>query len=163
MKKIFTLSTGIVFLISILIAGGCNPTKYPRPKRVIIYLKAIGEKGKKQLDMSDSNGQHAIDSLTTDVQPGTIVIWKREWAGKITKIDSIYPTIPPSGLSQGVIFTSNPRKRSIGQGYKYIVPDDAKAGRAPEKYKIEFTHKDSTKTLIDPFLRIPPIDSIKSR
>jgi len=163
MKKIFTLSTGIVFLISILIAGGCNLTKYPRPKRVIIYLKAIGGKGKKQLDMRDSNGQQAIDSLTTDVQPGTIVIWKREWAGKIKKIDSIYPDIPPSGIRKGIIFTSNPGKRSIGQGYIFIVPGDAETGRLPEKYKIEFTHKDNTKTLIDPFLRIPPIDSTKSK
>lgn len=161
MKKIFTLSAGIVFLISVLIVCGCDRTKYPGPKRVIIYLKAIGGKGKNQLDMSDSNGQHAIDSLTTDVQPGTIVIWKRDWGGKIKAIDSIYPNIPPSNIGEGIIFTGNPRKRAIGEGYKFIVPDDAEAGRAPEKYKIEFTHKSGTKTLIDPFLRIPPIDSIK--
>lgn len=163
MKKIFTLSTEIVFLISFLIVGGCNPIRDSNPKRVIIYLKAIDRNGQKQLDMSDSNGQHAIDSLTTNVHPGTTVIWKRVWFSKIKNIDSIYPVIPPSDSRKGSIFTRTPEKRSIGEGFKFIVPYDGEPGRIREKYNIKFTHKDTTKTLIDPFLRIPPIDSKKTK
>jgi hypothetical protein len=166
MKKIFTLSTGIVFLITILIAGGCDPSKGHKAtntqennknvandgtKRVIIYIRSIRQDGVIHLTMFDSNGKIAIDSLITDVQPGGTVIWKLERASGIKNIDKIYAT-----TGEHNIFKKDPAKRFLSKGYKLKVPDDAKEGE--EEYAIDYILENNTKVTIDPYLRIPPVD-----
>jgi len=154
MKKIFTLSTGIVFLITILIAGGCKSAKDNKASdKVIIYLRSIEVKGKKHLLMFDTNDSIAIDNLITTVQPGTTVIWNLGRASRIKKIVKIYFSTAKSN-----IFIEDPEKRFFGKGYKLKIPDEAVRG-TDEKYTIEYSLKDKSKVPpIDPFLRIPPID-----
>jgi hypothetical protein len=152
MKKIFTLLTGIVFLITILIAGGCNSAKDNRPtnnlKRVKIYLKSIEINGGKHLDMRDSNGEHATDILKTDVMAGGSVIWKLDTESGIINIDSIY-----SRWGKGNIFIKNPEKRLFSKSFILRVPNDA---NDEEEYVIKYTLKDKTKVTIDPYIRIKP-------
>ena len=54
MKKILTHLTGIVFVIAILVAGGCGPKPASDSSTVTIYLKAVKEDGEMRLKMYNS-------------------------------------------------------------------------------------------------------------
>ena len=149
MKKIFTLSTGIVFLITILIAGGCKSAKDNKAKKVEIYLSSVEVNGEIHLYMKDSNGNEATDSLRTEVKAGGTVIWRIERPGGIKKIDGIY------SKGERNIFKKDPSKIFLSKRFRLKLSDDAEG---EEKYSIEYYLEDNTKKTIDPFLRIPPID-----
>ena len=93
MKKYLVLLTGIVFLFTILIAGGCKqavPHPVKGPKTVTITLKAVKIDGKKHLEMYDSNNPDLIvvDGLETTVNPGDTVVWEIISGWKLKKLEN---------------------------------------------------------------------------
>jgi len=161
MKKNLLLLTGIVFLITVLAAGGCNKGKMPigsTPKdfikdstKVKIYLKAIKIEGEIHLKMYDSNKRRhkVVDTLETFVPPGSTVIWKRTWFSGIKKIEKIGST---SG--DGNIFKEDAQPIPNSKRFKLEIPKNVSPGEV-EEYDIEFLDKDSNPQSIDPYLRIP--------
>ena len=167
MKKNLTHLTGIVFLITILVAGGCsNPAddngkeETPQevagldeiPKKVTIYLKAIKIKGEKHLEMYDSNNPDivVVDSLVTLVNPGDTVVWEiiSYWRmKKITKIGR--PT-------KGEIIDKDAEPIPDSKNFSLIIPEDAPVPSEKEKYDIEFKGWFGKIWPIDPYLKIPP-------
>lgn len=154
MKKNLKLLTGIVFLITILIAGGCSTAVKKDSKKVKIYLKAIEKDGQKHLEMYDSNDPDhvVVDALETIVKPGITVVWKLEKPSGIKKIDEIVS-------SQGVrnIFEEDAKKRFLSKGFILKIPDGVQAGEE-EKYNIVFVDKeDENPWTVDPYLKIPDL------
>lgn len=153
MKKIIPLTTGIVIMAAILYACDCKSdrTNNGRPediKKVTIYLKSVEIDGKKHLEMSDSKNTNVIDSLTTDVERGTIVLWKLKSNSGIKKIEKINPT-----EAKPIILKKNPSKKFLSKTFKFIVPDDALEGK--EKYAIDYIVEDDNMPVsIDPYIRI---------
>lgn len=150
MKKILTLSTGIVFLVTILIPGGCKSDKNDKEvsNKVVIYLRSAENTGGKHLYLYDSNGQAAFDSLTTVVERGDDIFWELERNSGIRKVTEIYPS-----EKRGTVFTENPKKIFLSKTFKYTIPNDAQRG-TEEKYTIDFVLKDGTKDTLDPYIRI---------
>ena len=149
MKKILTLQTGIVFLITILIAGGCsNGNKLDNTTKVEIYVKAKEQDGRMHLEMYNAKhpDKKVVDSLYTDVLPGYTVIWKKVDQSGIKKVNHIRPI-----KENGKIFSEDARE--VKDLYQLIIPPDATPGI--EKYEIVFTDKDGITWCIDPYLRIP--------
>lgn len=151
MKKIFTLLTGILLLVAILIAGGChrltNAENKKGPKDVTIHLKSVKKNGEKHLKLSDSNGNVAIDHLITNVIPGTTVIWKPTIFSRIDNIERIYS-------SKGkIIFVNDAKRQGSGNVFKLKVPDVVAPGTM-EEYIILYTSKDGSRVEIDPYIRI---------
>ena len=148
MKKILTLLTGIVFLITILVAGGCNPAKENDFKRVIIYLQAHETNVEKHLKMYDSNDKTivVVDTLHTEVRPGTKVIWKLVKDSGIEKAEKIGPKIP------GKIIDRDATRILFTKKFKLKIPKNAEPGE--EKYDIDFLDMESKPHSIDPYLRI---------
>jgi len=155
MKKILTLLAGIVFLIIILVAGGCNPAVPPSvdgPKEVKIYLKAIEIAGEMHLEMYDSNKPKriVIDTLETRVNPGDTVVWKLKLLSGIKEIDKIGPKTP------GKIINKDAEKIPGTKKFGLKIPDDAPIHSEREKYDIVFVDKKyNIAWPIDPYLRIP--------
>ena len=158
MKKILTHLTGIVFLITILVAGGCSPegnngalTK--GPKKVTIKLKVKKRNGKKHLKMYDSNkpDNKVVDSLETLVMPGDTVVWEpRRFLGRIKKIEKIGPE------SEGDIINIDAEQIPGTNNFRLIIPNDAPIPSEREKYDIIFKDRHDSTHTIDPYLRIPP-------
>jgi len=160
MKKILTLLTGFVFLITILIAASCqsasaeddpNGTKEPL-KKVTIYLKIHEEDGKKRLEMYDSNNPKniVIDDLTTEVDPGTKVVWRRAEDSGIRSIRKVGPV-----EDNGEIFPEDAKTILLNKRMRTRVPDNIADKDKGQKYIIEFKDKrDGEVTPIDPYLRI---------
>jgi hypothetical protein len=155
MKKIFTLSTGIVFLITILIAGGCKSANDDMVSngnvvynKVIIYLRSVEINGEKHLYMYDSNGSSSLDSLITDVKPGAAVYWELERNSGIKKIKNI-----SSSHGKRNIFKEDPSGIFLSKAFMLKLSDDVKD---EEKYTIEYILEDNTRIIIDPYLRIKP-------
>ena len=155
MKKILTHLTGIVFLITILAAGGCNPEgNNDKPtrdlKKVTIYLMiAFEENGVKHLKMFDSNDPNnvVVDTLlVTDVKPGTKVIWTFLEGSGIEKLKKIGPK------KYDKIIIRDAKKILFKKDFKLKIPRSAKPGQ--EKYDIEFEDEDGNTVPIDPYLRI---------
>ena len=161
MKKILTLLTGIVFLITILAAGGCN--KGPKQKvdpvadndstKVDIYLKAVSIDGNMHLEMYDSKkeGCVVIDGLVTVVYPGYTVTWKKAHESNINKVEDIRPID-----DFGNIFDNLNKETDPESLWTLEIPGTAEPDTV--KYEIDFTvmnDMDTTYT-IDPYLRIPP-------
>jgi len=167
MKKNLTLFTGIVMLITIMLAGACKTNVKDDKKsegtdpgtksstivlddpNVTIYLTDTLIDGDKHLLMWDSKDKKkkVIDTLTTDVQPGDIIHW-RTIDGSIKKIDNIR-----SIQEKGDIFREEAQTDSLRAAFQIKVPDDASPGT--EKYEIVFTDDDNRTWTIDPYLRIP--------
>jgi hypothetical protein len=155
MKKILAHLTGIVFLITILIAGGCNQEPGAKPaedkKKVEIYCKAIEIDGKKHLIMYDSKDLYnvVVDSLVTDVKPGTRVIWKLVQGSGIEEFVKIGPKNP------GQIMTGNAEKVFLTKKLKFKIPKEAPIPSEREKYDIKVKDIEGNIWEIDPYLRIP--------
>jgi len=151
MKKIITLSTGIVFLATILITGGCTRANGQSrafvQEKATIYLRSIEINGEKHLAMFDTNGNLVTDSLRTDVKAGGNVFWELDRASGIKKIERIYS---PKGK---IIFKEDAKKQVIGKGFKLKVPDGLARG-TEEEYTIEYIDQDNSKVKIDPYIRI---------
>jgi len=152
MKNSFTLSMGIVFLITILSAKGCKPAKENRPsdefKKVTITLnKTVKIHAKNHIEMSDPKNSNVIDSLLkTGVQRGTTILWKIKRSSGIKKIDSIYPKTENHN-----IFKENPSKKFLSKTFKFVVPADA---TREEEYAIDYILEDNIKDSTDPYIRI---------
>jgi hypothetical protein len=155
MKKILTHLTGIVFVITILIAVACQP--HPEQKgqaialfdstKVDIFLRAILLEGQVHLLMSDSRnpGCEVIDNLVTVVFPDDTVRWKKAPHSNIRTIIGIRPVGVHSIFSNFLI-----RNDSL---FTLEVPSTAVSDTV--KYEIEFTHTFNKDTIIiDPYLRI---------
>ena len=161
MKKNLILLTGIVFLITILLAGGCSKGKpiemegvviIKDSTKVIIHLKYTLIDGEKHLEMYDSNDPEnvVVDSLYTWVARGMKVIWKFDSQSGIKKIHEI-------GSSKEVrnIFKEDARKRFLCKSFKLKIPNNAPWDET-EEYDIEFEVKDGNIYKIDPYLRVRP-------
>jgi hypothetical protein len=147
MKKIIILLTGIVFLITILVAGGCKSATDRKAEKVEIYLSSVKVDGVEHLKMRDSNGNSAIDSLITDVKPGVKVFWRLDSLSGIKKILGIY------SRGERNIFKKDPGRVFLGKSFKLKLSDDIKGD---EKYAVEYRLEDKTEQSIDPYLRVPP-------
>ncbi|HEN20808.1 MAG TPA: hypothetical protein ENN86_02230 [Desulfobacteraceae bacterium] len=154
MKKILSPLTGIVLLITILIAGACKSVdkddKTRDSKQVIIYLKKVVEiDGKMHLEMYNSYAPDIIvvDSLWTDIRPGIKVIWVPERESGIKIIKRI-----GSSTKKGKIFKEDASKVFLSNKFKLRIPEDA---IGDEKYDIEFENHERNSGNIDPYLRIP--------
>ncbi len=153
MKKILALLTGIVFLITILIAGGCSPAKVPPPARdlsvVIIYVKAkkIGEKN--HLEMYDSNDTtKVVDDLETLVTDSSVVFWVLAEDSGLKKIKKIRPK------KDGKIIPGNAKGIWLFTQYKkHIVPGNQTPDDV-QRYYIKVKDMDSETWEIDPYLKI---------
>jgi len=165
MKKILTHLTGIVFLITILIAVGCENgkkqndsanEKTPLVKAVDnsttvrVYLKDIEIDGIMHLEMYDSKkpGCEVVDNLVTVVNPGDTVIFYNAHKSDIKNVTEIRL------LKPGFAISSESFKPDSGLYVLIIDP------QAPDstivKYEIDFTvKKDTDTTTIDPYLKIP--------
>ncbi len=160
MKKILTLLTGIVFLITILAAGGCrNGNKQNEAILVendstrVVYLKDTLIDGRMHLEMYNEKhpDKKEIDTLTTDVRPGYTVIWKHAHKSKIKKVNHIRPLNLIK--ENGKIFSKEAEEVESKSLYTYEIPSTAKPGK--EKYEIIFKDKNDDFWCIDPYLRIP--------
>ncbi len=125
---------------------------------VFIYLRAIKHNGNYHLAMFDSNGDGAIDNLTTIVNPGYTIYWKKDRQSGITKIRKIY-----SNAANKHVFRHKPTP--VNGGFKLAVPHGINIGHSRpiiEKYFIECTltarNPDGTHIIlnIDPYIKIPP-------
>ena len=179
MKRNLIVLTGIVFVISILIAVGCqqpkqtdstegeteltfgyiNPSLLASDSTVEISLKDTLIDGRYHIFMYDSNDStiQVVDNLYTDVEPGWTVYWINAPGSNIKEILNIRPV-----LENGVLFTEEAEEIELFDKklYKYKVPDEI-TPPVTEKYEIVFTvkiqegeeEKEST-WCIDPYLRI---------
>ena len=161
MKKILTHLTGFVLLITILVAGGCSSTSNnENPKdmgKVKIYCKAFEKNGAMHFEMYDSNDAKKVvanltkDKLvanhTTDIMPGTKVIWMWVPDSEIQKFVKIGPQTP------GEIITRKARKILFTKKLKLKIPRKAPPDKT-EKYDIIFVGLDGDTVTIDPYLRI---------
>ena len=156
MKKILNLPTVVLFLITILIAGGCGPANDPdlleNLDEVTIKVKAIKVNGDNHLEMYDSNDPKnvVIDDLETFVKDGTKVFWMLADSSGLKKIRKIRPKD-----EDGDIITKNATGIWFLTKYKkYKVPDNQTSDDM-EGYIVEVKDKDNNKWGIDPYLRIP--------
>ncbi len=154
MRKKSLFLTGIVFLIPMLMAGGCNRPQDPEDStKVKIYLKAVEIDDVIHLEMHDSNkpANKVIDDLGTLVPAGSTVIWKRTVFSGIKKIERI-----ASKSGAGTIFRGDAQQIGKTKRFKLEIPTDASPGDQ-EYYLIEFRDRDNNPQSIDPYLRIPDI------
>jgi len=156
MKKNLTFLTGIVFLITILVAGGCESATTNDDsngskdlKRVTIYLQAHEIDEEMHLKMYDSNDldKVVVDTLHTVVQPGTKVIWKLVKDSGIEKVEKIGPT------NEGEIIIEDATKIIFTKRFKLKIPKNATPGE--DEYDIDFKAEDGKTWKIDPYLKIP--------
>jgi len=157
MKKILSLLTGIVVIITILATGGCkkghkqNGDALATHDSLKIYLTDTVMSGSKHLYMSDSRkpGCGVIDNLQTVVNPGDSVFFMKGKNSKIETVDTIYQV--------KVIDTVFNVIETKGKEYYVLEIDSFTPTDTIVKYVIEFTvKKDTTTYIIDPYLRIPP-------
>ena len=156
MKKILTLLTGILFLITILAAGSCTPPEgdddqSANLRKVDISCKAVVIDGEWHLEMYDSNNPSnvVVDNLITDVKPKTTVTWMWTSDSEIKKFVRIHPT-----HSNGNIIPGPAKKVAFTNKLRLKIPNDATVGE--EKYDIQFLDPDGDTVTIDPHLKIPP-------
>ena len=161
MKKILTFLAGIVFIITILVAGGCksasNNNDPEDKKNVKIYCKAFKENGVLHFEMYDSTDTKRVvanltkDKLvanhTADVKPGTKVTWSWTNDSEIMEFVRIGPT------RKGDIIDKDAEKISGTKKLRLEIPKDATEGK--EKYDIVFVGWDGDTVTIDPYLKIP--------
>ena len=156
MKKAYFLLTGIVFIITMLIASGSSPIVDPdKPieniKKVEIFLKVFIKDGEKHLEMYDSNNPDniVIDDLYTVVEPGTKVVWRRAKDSGIRSIRKVNPIDP------GEIFTRDARTILLYKRFRTRIPEGEIKRDKKEKYIIVFLDKkDKEEIPIDPYLRV---------
>ena len=175
MKKNLTFLTGIVFLITILVAGSCGnsekqnsppeeeeiPNDSPKvadaPTSVSIYLKDTLIDGRMHLEMYHARDslKKVIDTLTTVVYRGYTVTFMNADESNIKKVNHIRLVEVDSIFSGEVIEVEG---RSL---FKLEILPNAPYDTIV-KYEIVFTVKDTTKETtkettwcIDPYLKIP--------
>ena len=155
MKKILTVPIVIVFLITILVTGGCKSagdTDQPKGlEEVTIYLQAHEIDEEMHLKMYDSNDTTivVVDTLHTYVQDSTLVIWTLADDSGIRKIKKISPKEGKGKIIPGdATGFLSPKKK------KLKIPDNQKPD-TEEGYYIIFRDTNGKKHKIDPYLKIP--------
>jgi len=164
MKKNLTFLTGIVILITILVAAGCGSSEKKNSpaeegidpvevgldsKTVTIYLKdtVIGESMHLLMYHEKNSDCGVIDNLQTVVYREDIIVFKKADNSQIKKVD----TIRLVEEKVKVFNVVNSMDRGL---YALEIDSDA-----PEdtivKYVIEFAINKDTSYIIDPYLRIP--------
>ena len=159
MKKNLTFLTGIVLLITILVAGSCgNGTKQngsinvaDDSTKVDIFLKEILIDGSMHLLMYDSKKPdcEVIDNLVTVVYPGYTVTWKKAQHSEIKDVLDIRPIDDDGNIFGKGVIKIEIKGKSL---WTLVIPDSATTDTV--KYEIVFTVKKDTIT-IDPYLKIP--------
>jgi hypothetical protein len=163
MKKNLTLLTGIVMLITIMLAGGCNneSTKealdeLKEDPDVIVVLKAAVEREHKRKHLQMYNSYDSlnvqVDTLVTGVKSGETIIWDRKPGNGIKRVIHVRPV-----LENGILMPEAAKEVSYDKKKVFmikipIVPNDT----IIEKYEIVFEDDDNNTWCIDPYLRIPP-------
>jgi len=157
MKKIFAILIGMVFLTTIRCGSEGSPGESGE-KKVTISLRSVEKNGEIGLDMRDSNGDAAFNTLETTVHRGTKILWKLDNSSGIKKIIDIYTSLPEGKRN---VFKRHPKKQLFGPGYKLKVSDDVAVTNVDEKgekYFIEYITLDKDTVKIDPYIRVPPIN-----
>ena len=156
MKNILSHLTGIVFLITILVTGGCgSQTSEDDPnvsgeelKKVVIEVRIYEVDGKKYLKLFESDKPESIeiDSLhVADVMPGTKVVWKRANDSGIRKFKRIGPVKP------GKILPEDASTMLLNKRYRATVPNIEIEPGTKEEYIIVFVSKDGETIERDPY------------
>lgn len=173
MKKNVILLTGIVVLISLLAAGGCQngPKKNvsevggpnlkaatadstelkPDSTTVRIYLKDRIIDGSMHLEMYNEKKPDCpvIDGLITVVYPGYTVIFKKAHKSNVNRVKNI--------VLEEEYYSISSEDVKVDSGLYVIVIDTSASYDTIVKYDIIFTVKqDTTSWRIDPYLKIPP-------
>ena len=177
MKKNLVLLTGIVFVLTILLAGSCKNGKKNKgtepaenssepvedvmafadndTTKVYIYLENILEDGRQRLLMHDSKKPHdvVLDSLETVVNPGDTVIFKKAQKSDVRKVINIRLVKELFEIS-GEDLSKDVREDS---GLYMIIINSNAQDSITVKYEIDFTVKLDHPTIhtIDPYLKIP--------
>ena len=175
MKKNVILLKGIVFLITFLIATGCNSGKKQNDStpeatdpaqeatKVDIYLKDSLINGTMHLFMYDSKKLKecgVIDDHLIVVKGGYTVKWKNAQESNIDEIMHIravgadttfFGAVPEIDITE--VDTIEAFRKGI---YKLVLPDSIPLDTLV-KYEIIFTvEEEDTTYIIDPYLKIPP-------
>lgn len=183
MKKNLLILTGIVFLIAVLVAGGCSTGKKQKDNsneegaaqkavaadstKVDIFLKAIEIGGSMHLEMYDSKKPdcEVTDDHLIVVKRRYTVNWKNAAGSKIDEIKHIRPVadstffgaVPEVGTREAdgtVVDTAE--FFSVNGGILTLVIPDTACLDTLIKYEIVFTlKKDPNIYTIDPYLKIP--------
>lgn len=182
MKKILTLLTGIVFLITILVAGGCTSTAEKNTEatpedtrsdldfaldilngdstKVFVYLKDTLKDGRKHLEMHNvkhtgEQGKKVIDTLTTVVYPKYTVFWRKTSDSEIQRILLVRIVDSEPWDLKDTCFVGVESEEAEERGItKFVIPSTADTGTV--KYEIIFKDRDKKIWCIDPHLKIPP-------
>ena len=176
MKKILTHLTGIVFLITILAAAGCNSGENQTDATVeeidpveaaIEQIKALDDSKKVEIFLKDvliNDTMHlfmyddkkpiecgVIDDHLVVVKRNYTVTWNKADDSNIDKILHIRP------VGDTAFWGAVPEEEvNLGRSlHKLVIPNTAKLDTLI-KYEIIFTvKKDSTEYGIDPYLKVP--------
>lgn len=173
MKKNVVFLKGIVFLIALLVVGGCNQSTQKEanvansdidanstlaikdPEGIDIFLRAVQIDNFWHLEMYDSKKTDkcpAIDGLITEVNPKDTVYWKKATASKINEVTNILLLTDDNTLYGNEVEKVIDEKGDIL--WKLVVPDF----ETPDtiKYEVHFIpvgEKDPI--IIDPYLKLP--------
>ena len=173
MKKNLVLLTGIVFVLTILLAGGCkfgekkegtepaenssepvedvSATEAKDSTEVSVYLRDTTQvDGTVHLQMYNEKhpDKKVIDDLETVVYPGYTVIFSKAQGSKIDEVTNVRT------VEEDVDIFSEDEIRDQ-EYYRIEINHNADTGRF--KYEISFIVKGLKDTIIiDPFLKIPP-------
>ena len=167
MKKNLTFLTGIVVLITILVAGGCGNRKKQNDStkeavglvmvnedsttvRVYLKEKLIGDSMHLLMYNEKKPDCEVIDNLETEVWPGYTVIFMKAHKSNVKEVINIL-------VDENFAIFSKDVKVDSGL---YVLKIDPEASYDTIiKYDIEFKVKqDSTTHIIDPYLKVPPKD-----
>lgn len=168
MKKNLTILTGIVLLISLLIAFGCRSKEKEEEKEEAIEIEVISEANvtiflnaaverehnRKHLEMYNSYNPDSlvVDSLVTGVKSGEIIIWDRKPGNGIKRVIHVRPVLENGILMPEAAKEMSYEKKKVFMIKIPVVPNDT----IIEKYEIVFEDDDNNTWCIDPYLRIPP-------
>lgn len=165
MKKVLINLTGIVFLITILLAAACgNSKKQNEPEElatldesttVNVFLKEIEIGESMHLLMYDSRKSECpvIDGLISDVNRGDTVKFRK---GKNSRIESVEDVRLIEVEGDPKIYKERFEPGGVVY-YQLILDTNALQNDTFVKYEIHFMvkgHKDTT-YIIDPYLRLP--------
>lgn len=174
MKKNLTFLTGIVFLLTILVAVSCGDNDQQNgtpangivpegvPVEVLklledstivgIYLTEIKIGDDMHLKMSHARKPkfEVIDGLISEVYPGYTVIFLKGQQSKIEKVTGVTVLDTIIDITPAEIVTEDVE-------YYRILIDSTSMYDTIAKYEIRFFIKnDTTEYIVDPYLQVPP-------
>jgi plastocyanin len=180
MKMFLTLLTGIVFVITILVAAGCNQVNKEvttedqeatltesdfeseilaaDETKVWITLQDTSIGCKKHLIMQnvthDKRSKKVIDTLETLVYPGDTVRWVKAKRAELNRVHQVRILDSSPWDTSDSCLAGEEIETLRGPYIEFVIPSDADSGIV--KYEIIFQDKDKNYWYIDPQLKIPP-------